>query len=178
VSIETLAAVGKGTELVCEVMGQILLYSVKSWKLLSDRPFCLASFIFVVSTRWTPESAASAPNQRKVLVFCELFCYTDGACVCFCCCISSPSRAVSRDFGISLWSNAQISSNPSPFIVVLGCRIAPELQQRKLQRYSVSDIKVMCVWTLCCASGVEVSSQTSACHRARFTVQRCGRDTK
>jgi hypothetical protein len=35
----------------------------------------------------------------------------------------------------------------------------------------------VCVCTSCCASSIEANSQTGTCHRARFTVQRYGRDS-
>jgi hypothetical protein len=49
-------------------------------------------------------------------------------------CIPSPSRAVSRDGGISLLWNAQSNCIPSRFIVASGAVSRLELQQRKLQR--------------------------------------------
>jgi hypothetical protein len=111
------------------VLGDALIMKIVVRQTVLFGKFYLCYF-HLVSTRICCQRAWSA----KSACFCERWCYTDGDCVYFCCCIQSSSRAMSRDLGISLWSNAQISSNPSLFIVVLGCRLATELQQRKLQR--------------------------------------------
>ena len=55
-------------------------------------------------------------------------------CVKFCC-IPSTSRAVSRDCGISLWSDGQSSRIPSRSIVVLGRTLRPRAPTAKVTAY-------------------------------------------
>ena len=61
----------------------------------------------------------------------------------YACCIPGPRRAVSRDFGIILWSNVQSSNMLSPFIVVLGCRLALRPPTTKVTAFSLPEVNII-----------------------------------
>jgi len=126
---------GRGADFIVLSDALILKIVVRQTVLLGKFYFCCFHMLGTRICCWRAWSA-------KCACFCELWCYTDGDCVCYCC-IPSTSRAVSKDFEISLWSNAHISSNPSLFIVVLGCRLAPWTPTAKVTAWSLPEVNII-----------------------------------